>query len=129
MIDLGKGWSFPIAGGAGIATKEGLEHLRQSIMLIVMTPKGSRVMRPWFGSNLWKHLDSPINSKTLAAMRYEIYEALKEETRGSVTKISIQNPEPQWLYFTIEFLVENVVKIAVKIAYDRDMARWQEGIR
>lgn len=109
----------------GLKTIEGLEHFRQSIFLILMTPKGSRVMRPWFGSYLYRHIDSPINKRLIAKMRYEIYEALKEETRGRVTRIRIENPEPQWLIFHIEFIVENDVKVAVKLAYNRDMERWE----
>lgn len=133
-IDLGKGWKYPLApnpspsGKGGIKTAQGEEHLRQSILLILMTPKGSRVMRPWFGSNLYKHIDSPINQRTIAAMRYEIYEALKEETRGRVSRIRISNPEPQWIVFDIEYLIENEIKIAVRLSYNRDMNRWQEGL-
>ncbi len=135
MIDLGKGWKYPIGikeerdEGAirGMKTAQGEEHLRQSILLILMTPKGSRVMRPWFGSNLYMHIDAPINKKLLAKMRYEIYEALKEETRGRVTNILIENPKPHWLVFTIEFLIENNIIVAVKLSYNRDMKRWEEG--
>lgn len=141
MLELGRGWKYPVGlqpldnplnppflRGNGLKTAQGEEHLRQSILLILMTPKGSRVMRPWFGSNLYMHIDAPINRKLIARMMYEIYEALKEETRGSVKKILVENPEPHRLVFTIVFLVENRIEIAVRLSYDRDMMRWQEGL-
>lgn len=129
MIDLGTGIAFSLSVGneGGIATASGLDHLRQSIGMILMTKKGERIMRPWFGSDLWKYLDYPINQSTLASMRYEIYTALKEETRIQVTAIRITSPEPQWLVFNVECLIENNISVAVQISYDRENQRW-EGI-
>ncbi|HEX3047502.1 MAG TPA: GPW/gp25 family protein, partial [Bacillota bacterium] len=50
---LGKGWRFPIALEAGrFATAEGAESIRESIMIILGTSKGERVMRPTFGCNI-----------------------------------------------------------------------------
>ena len=38
----------------------GIDHLRQSVMDILTTPLGSRLMRPDYGSTLFTFLDSPL---------------------------------------------------------------------
>ena len=40
---------------------EGLDHLKQSIIDILTTPIGSRVMRRNYGSRLFELVDKPIN--------------------------------------------------------------------
>lgn len=42
----------------------GIEHLRQSVVDILTTPLGSRVMRRTYGSRLFELLDSPLNAST-----------------------------------------------------------------
>jgi phage baseplate assembly protein W len=42
-----------------------LAHLRQSIRDILTTPKGSRVMRRSYGSDLFDLVDAPMNRETL----------------------------------------------------------------
>lgn len=42
---------------------EGLAHLRQSILDILSTPIGSRVMRRDYGSRLFELVDSPMNDR------------------------------------------------------------------
>jgi len=125
---LGTGWNLPIkVTNGGFALASGFDHLHQSIIQILLTPLGSRVMRPWFGSNLWKYIDSPINRRTLGSMRAEIFRALKEEPRGSVVRIEITNEKdnPQWLLINITMRIENEILIAFKYAYDRDLGRWE----
>lgn len=124
---LGTGWAFPVAvQGGGLATVAEADHLIQSVKLILMTERGSRVRRPWFGSELWKWLDAPINAKTLAGMRAAIVEALDEEPRAKVKQILIGNPEPAHLVMTIILQTDRGVTVAVVIQYDRDQKRWRE---
>ncbi len=40
---------------------EGIEHLKQSIIDILTTPIGSRIMRREYGSRLFELIDRPIN--------------------------------------------------------------------
>jgi phage baseplate assembly protein W len=125
-VDLGKGVSFPIElKDGGLKWKEGLEHLRQSIFLILATRRGERVMRPWFGSRIHDYIDAPLNLKTMAQLRYEIWSAFDEETRARLKKIIIENPQPQWVYFTIILSLTNTITVAVRIAYNRDLRRWE----
>jgi phage baseplate assembly protein W len=43
----------------------GLQHLRQSIIDILSTPVGSRVMRRDYGSRLFELIDAPLTEATL----------------------------------------------------------------
>lgn len=47
-------------------TLSGIDHLRQSVRDILTTPLGSRVGRRWYGSELFKYVDAPVNRQTLA---------------------------------------------------------------
>lgn len=53
-----------------------IEHLRQSITDILTTPRGSRRMRPLYGSLLPRMVDLPVTKGTLSAMQAEIATAL-----------------------------------------------------
>ena len=50
-----------------------LEHLKQSIVDILTTPVGSRVMRREYGSNLFYLVDRPVNRDFLQ----QIYAAVR----------------------------------------------------
>lgn len=54
----------------------GFDHLRQSVVDILTTPKGSRVMRRDYGSNLPRLVDRPVNQSLIAALRAETVDAL-----------------------------------------------------
>lgn len=75
---LGKGWTFPIAvderGGISLSQYE--QKIRQSILLILMTAKGERVMRPDFGCGIHDLVFSVINSSTLTLIQSGVREAL-----------------------------------------------------
>lgn len=126
-VPLGTGWAFPVAvRGGGLATVSEVEHLIQSVKLILMTERGTRVRRPWFGSTLWEWLDAPINARTLAGMRAAIVEALDEEPRATVRQILIERQEPGRLVFQIILETAERVSVAVTLQYDRDQKRWRE---
>lgn len=57
-------------------TVEGIEHLRQSIIDILTTPIGSRVMRRDYGSRLFELIDAPVNRETLVDYYAAVAEAL-----------------------------------------------------
>jgi phage baseplate assembly protein W len=58
------------------ASLGGFDHLRQSVVDILTTPKGSRVMRRDYGSNLPRLVDRPVNQSLIAALRAETVDAL-----------------------------------------------------
>lgn len=66
----------------------GLAHLKQSIEDILTTPKGTRIMRREYGSNLPRLVDNPLNRETILDMIAESADALSQwEPRMRVTEI------------------------------------------
>ena len=66
------------------------DHLKQSIAIILGTPKGSRVMRAEFGSNLFELIDAPVGDENIVDIYAEVAIALKRwEPRYSVDTIQI----------------------------------------
>lgn len=66
----------------------GLEHLRQSVRDILMTPLGSRVMRRDYGSGLFELIDQNLTPLTLALIYAATVDALRKwEPRLRVTRV------------------------------------------
>lgn len=53
-------WSLRL-GAIGQVVK-GIEDVAQCLAIILSTPKGSDPLRPTFGSDLWRFVDSPVNA-------------------------------------------------------------------
>lgn len=67
----------------------GVEHLRQSIVCILTTPIGSRVMRREFGSQLYDLVDAPLNRSTIMDVIAATADAIERwEPRIRVTKVT-----------------------------------------
>ncbi|WP_265023385.1 GPW/gp25 family protein [Wolbachia endosymbiont (group A) of Epistrophe grossularia] len=69
---------------------EGIEHLKQSIVNILTTPIGSRIMKREYGSRVFELVDKPINRD----FTLEIYAAVagaleKWEKRFKLEKVKI----------------------------------------
>jgi phage baseplate assembly protein W len=75
---LGKGWKFPMVinmrGGMALSQYE--EKIRESIIIILGTAKGERVMRPDFGCGIHDLVFSVVNSSTLTLIESAVNEAL-----------------------------------------------------
>lgn len=78
---LGVGWSFPVEVDSQkqrqIATAAHEESVRQSILIILSTAKGERVMRPDFGCGLSGLVFALNNGTTQATAKFEVREALE----------------------------------------------------
>ncbi|WP_353277780.1 GPW/gp25 family protein [Wolbachia endosymbiont (group A) of Agelastica alni] len=69
---------------------EGLEHLKQSIIDILTTPIGSRIMRREYGSRLLELVDKPINRDFTLEIFSATAEALQKwEKRFKLEKVKI----------------------------------------
>lgn len=69
-----------------------LEHLKQSIIDILTTPIGSRVICRDYGSNLFQLTDQPINRDLFPKIYAAVAEAIdKWEPRFKVEKIAINS--------------------------------------
>jgi len=72
----------------------GLAHLRQSIMDILTTPIGSRVMRRDYGSRIFQRIDAPITGELVAEIYADVVEALfNYEPRFEVSAVSVVSIE------------------------------------
>ena len=75
---LGRGWNFPVAPGAA-GTLEyvlGPDKVRQSILLILETEPGERIMRPTFGCGLRRYLMKPNTVAVRALIQHDVARAL-----------------------------------------------------
>lgn len=67
-----------------------IQHLRQSVVDILSTPIGSRVMRRGYGSRLFDLIDAPLNRATLIDLYAAVAEALaKWENRITVQQVDV----------------------------------------
>lgn len=66
----------------------GVAHLRQSVADILLTPLGSRVMRPEYGSEIFEWLDSPLEQEQLVEIYAATAKAIERwEPRLRLTRI------------------------------------------
>ena len=73
----------------------GFEHLKQSIVDILTTPKGTRVMRRDYGSDLFALLDGPVSPDRLVDFHAAVAEALDRwEPRFKLRRVDIVNATP-----------------------------------
>ena len=83
-----------------------LEHVYQSIEMILTTPVGSRVMRREFGSLLPRLLDKPLNPQTITAIYAACNEAIATwEPRVEVvaTKMNLERAKEGIVDLTVIF--------------------------
>ncbi len=76
---LGVGWAFPIGvdarGRIGLARQ--VTDIEQAIQMILLTPKGQRVMRPEFGCQIHELIFAPNDANTWGMAEYYVEEALR----------------------------------------------------
>ncbi len=96
VVDFsGKGIGFPLRMKEGqISTSEGEDLVRESIMIILGTSPGERVMRPDFGCGINQLVFAPNNSSTATLVAFHVKEALlKWEPRIEVQEVTAA-PDP-----------------------------------
>ncbi|HEU5090511.1 MAG TPA: GPW/gp25 family protein [Roseiflexaceae bacterium] len=75
---LGAGWAFPVGvdarGRVALAQRE--RDIEQAIRIILLTPKGQRVMRPEFGCQIHDLVFAPNDATTAGLAEYYVREAL-----------------------------------------------------
>jgi|SRR6185369_3077828 phage baseplate assembly protein W len=74
--------------GSGIgAVVMGVDDVDQCIAIILTTPKGSDVLRPTFGTDLWKYIDAPISEAGPAVVREVTQSITQWEPRVKVLSV------------------------------------------
>ena len=90
---LGRGWSAPIAldPRTGMVQSVAYEDdIRQSILIILMTAPGERVMRPDFGCGIHDLVFASLDSTTLQLIRSSVEDAMRQhEARIELLDVSV----------------------------------------
>ncbi|MBZ5553746.1 MAG: GPW/gp25 family protein [Acidobacteriia bacterium] len=89
---LGTGMTFPLQvdGQGHIAMNSFENHVRQSILLIVQTARGERLMRSDFGAGLFDQVFAPLNTTTTSLLAHDVKEALiRFEPRIEVLDVAV----------------------------------------
>lgn len=74
---------------------DGIDHLRQSIVDILTTYPGERIMRPEYGSRLRDLIDRPVNAQWLADLYFNVAQAIARwEPRVRVLRVAAEMPTP-----------------------------------
>ena len=86
------GVAFPMGDGIGgyVAQNENLRSLRDCVMQLIMTGRGSRVMRPNYGTDLRTSVFEPLTQDMIDTLRAQILEVIsKYEPRVIVKRVSL----------------------------------------
>jgi phage baseplate assembly protein W len=90
---LGRGWSMPVELDPRtglVASVEYEEDIRQSILIILETAPGERVMRPNFGCGIHELVFAVVDSTAVQRIRSVVDEALRRcEARIEVLNINV----------------------------------------
>lgn len=107
---LGRGWKFPVEIDDGkIVFSEGEDSIRESIIIILGTVKGERIMRPDFGCEINGLVFSPNNSQTAGLIAFHIKDALmKWEPRIDVLDVNAypDMTEKNKININIEYMIK-----------------------
>jgi uncharacterized protein len=93
---LGRGWRFPIVpdAGGGLGYIDGDDNVAQSLVVLLSTGAGERVMRPTFGTNARDLVFAPGSVVNLKALETRVRDAVREhEPRARLVSVAAtQNP-------------------------------------
>lgn len=106
---LGRGWNFPITvKKEKLYSAEGEDLIRESIILILATARGERVMRPEFGCRLNEMLFAANDVITATLIESYVEEALLEwEPRIEVLDITAgPRPDQSVIDISIDYLIK-----------------------
>jgi phage baseplate assembly protein W len=103
---LGRGWAFPVVLDPRTGLVLGVEYeedIRQSIMIILETAPGERVMRPNFGCGIHDLVFTALDSTTLQLIRSTVEESLRRcEARIDVLSVTVDEEATSEGKFLIE---------------------------
>jgi phage baseplate assembly protein W len=113
---VGSGWAFPVGVDARgrIALSRRERDIEEAITLILLTPKGQRLMRPEFGCRIHELVFAPNDASTEGLAIYYVEEALAMwEPRIDVLSVQAAPDQaaPERLLIEIEY--------QIKATYDR----------
>ncbi|HMW69273.1 MAG TPA: GPW/gp25 family protein [Nitrosomonas sp.] len=94
---LGRGVAFPLQLAGGIVGTNAYENqVKQSILLILQTTPGERMMRPDFGAGMETLAFEPMSAITTALAQHRIQEALDRfEPRINVLNVTVNTEQSE----------------------------------
>jgi uncharacterized protein len=108
---LGTGWAFPpqvdARGRIALARQE--RDVEEAIYMILLTPKGQRVMRPEFGCRIHDLAFAPNNASLMGLATYYVEEALgmwEPRIRVEEVRARVDNDSPERLLIDISYRVK-----------------------
>jgi phage baseplate assembly protein W len=108
---LGTGWAFPpridARGRITLARQE--RDIEEAIQMILLTPKGQRVMRPEFGCRIHDLAFAPNNATLLGLASYYVEEALAMwEPRIRVEDVSarVDADAPERMLIDVQYSIK-----------------------
>lgn len=115
--------SFPFIAGPTSYPQAAVDDaaIQASIIQIIMTPIGSRIMRPGFGSRLEQFLFEADSASTRSGIETDLRAAIsKWEPRVRVTSIKVESQEvtePGQILITVNYIIiANNKRSAVTVA-------------
>jgi uncharacterized protein len=110
---LGVGWKFPVgvdASSGKIALSKYEDDIKESIIIILSTAKGERLMHPDFGCGIHEMVFQTINMSTLSLIEMTVREALtKYEPRIALVNVNVSTEQAQngQLLISIDYTVRS----------------------
>jgi len=108
---LGVGIAFPVGldarGRLGLARHE--KDIEQAILMILMTPKGQRVMRPEFGCQIHELVFAPNDGTTAGLAAYYVETALamwEPRIRVQAVRTEIDSANSERLIVNIDYMIK-----------------------
>jgi phage baseplate assembly protein W len=105
-----------------IATVRGIENLKQSLFIRLITPKGSYVGHPLYGSNINMYLGMKNTEENAALIDLEIERTLRTDSR--VTSVEMLNRTIRGNTYTASFRIST---ITLEQAFEFVVAAQQNG--
>ncbi|MEO0555608.1 MAG: GPW/gp25 family protein [Bacteroidota bacterium] len=107
---LGRGWKFPVSfkkGYKGTELSQYEQDIKESLIILLSTIRGERVMNPGYGTNVRDLIFEPLDVSTGTLMAEEVKKAiLIHEPRVFVDKITpIQEELNGFLELTIDYTI------------------------
>jgi len=93
---LGRGWRFPIVpdAGGGLRYVDGDENVGQSLMVLLSTGWGERVMRARFGTNSRELVFAPGSVANLSALEMSVSDAVRDHEPRVILVSVVATPDP-----------------------------------
>jgi len=94
---LGRGWKFPVGvdpASGRIAMSAFEQDIRESIIIILSTAPGERVMRPDFGCGIHELVFAPISRATLSLLESRVRDSIiKFESRVEIVSLGFDTSQ------------------------------------